>query len=67
MADRALICPGWVKSPRIPGESATSEPGCKAEEISSKSDIAAGMSEVEGEADVDRTRPVREVLAISGH
>ena len=48
--------PGWVITPRIPGESATSEPGGKAEEISSKSDIAAGMSEPGAIADVSRRR-----------
>ena len=47
-------CPGWVITPRIPGESVTSEPGGKAEGISSKSDIAVGMSEPGAIADVPR-------------
>jgi hypothetical protein len=38
----------------MPVESATSELGGKAEEISSKSDIAARESEVEGKADMRR-------------
>ena len=44
-------------------ESATSELGGKAEEISSKSDIAARESEVEGKADMLRAWLERRVLA----